>query len=209
MQRVTFRRAPRLAGVRTDDSVATHPVEPAERHAPTELPTQAPDRQGAKMSAWQFRLAVLQHHRAVYALARALLRGDREAEDVTQEAFMRYWQSHDSITRPREWLLKVARNGCLDVLRKRGRLVTGEDGRPEAPDERDPAWHFQQRELAARLNRLVDALPEPQRSLIVLFDMQGLDGASCARVLDLSINQVKVYLHRARRRLRRDLEQSP
>jgi RNA polymerase sigma-70 factor (ECF subfamily) len=161
------------------------------------------------MSAWQFRLVVLQHHRAVYGLARALLRGDREAEDVTQEAFMRYWQSHDSIARPREWLLKVARNTCLDALRKQRRLVAEEDaGRPEAPDERDPAWHYQRRELADRLRRLVDGLPEPQRSLVVLFDLQGLDGASCARILDLNVNQVKVYLHRARRRLRRELEQS-
>ena len=161
------------------------------------------------MPAWQFRLVVLQHHRAVYGLARALLRGDGEAEDVTQEAFMRYWQSHDSIARPREWLLKVARNACLDVLRKRGRLVSEEDaGRPEAPDDRDPAWHYQRREVADRLRTLVDALPEPQRSLIVLFDLQGMDGASCARVLGLNVNQVKVYVHRARRRLRRELEQS-
>ncbi|HLF12245.1 MAG TPA: sigma-70 region 4 domain-containing protein [Gammaproteobacteria bacterium] len=59
------------------------------------------------------------------------------------------------------------------------------------------------------MHGLVDMLPEPQRSLIVLFDLQGVDGATCARILDLSVNQVKVYLHRARRRLRIKLEQSP
>ncbi|HLF12244.1 MAG TPA: sigma factor [Gammaproteobacteria bacterium] len=70
------------------------------------------------MTGWKFRLAVLKHHRAVYRLARALLRGDREAEDVTQETFMRYWQQTNEIERPREWLLKVARNNCLGLLRK-------------------------------------------------------------------------------------------
>ena len=50
------------------------------------------------------------------------------------------------------------------------------------------------------------ALPEPQRSLLVMFDVQGHDGATCARVLGLNVNQVKVYLHRARRRLREQME---
>jgi RNA polymerase sigma-70 factor (ECF subfamily) len=54
---------------------------------------------------------------------------------------------------------------------------------------------------------LVNELPEPQRSLILLFDVQGMTGAECAEVLDLNVNQVKVYLHRARRRLRQALEE--
>ena len=57
------------------------------------------------------------------------------------------------------------------------------------------------------LFRSVDTLPESHRSLIVLFDVQGVDGATCARILGLNVNQVKVYLHRARRRLREQLEQ--
>jgi RNA polymerase sigma-70 factor (ECF subfamily) len=154
---------------------------------------------------------VLQHHRAVYRLARALLRDDREAEDVTQESFMRYWEHPNDIAHPRAWLLKVARHRCLDLLRSSGRLVATTDALDaavEPSDDRDPAWHYQQHELAGRLRDLVDALPEPQRSLIVLFDLHGEDGATCARILDLNITQVKVYLHRARRRLRLALEAS-
>jgi RNA polymerase sigma-70 factor (ECF subfamily) len=56
------------------------------------------------------------------------------------------------------------------------------------------------------LRASIAALPEPQRSLVVLFDVHGLDGAACARILGINTNQVKVYLHRARRRLRRELE---
>jgi DNA-directed RNA polymerase specialized sigma24 family protein len=41
-----------------------------------------------------------------------------------------------------------------------------------------------------------------------MFDVQGYDGATCARVLGLNVNQVKVYLHRARRRLREQLERA-
>jgi len=165
--------------------------------------------EGGVISAWRFRLAVLQHDKAVHRLAAALLRDAREAEDVTQETFLSYWHNGANVERPREWLLRVARNACLDRLRKTGRLVSHEEAEiPEASHDRDPAWHLEQRELAAELRECLDTLPEPQRSLVVMFDMQGCDGATCARVLGLNVNQVKVYLHRARRRLRLQLERS-
>ena len=164
-------------------------------------------RQGGVLSALRFRLAVLLHDRTVYRVAAALLRDAREAEDVTQEVFLSYWQHGAAVERPREWLLRVARNAALGRLRKSGRFVSYEQQElPEPGDRHDPAWHYEQNELAGELRKLVDTLPEPQRSLLVMFDVQGHDGETCARVLGLNINQVKVYLHRARRRLREQLE---
>jgi RNA polymerase sigma-70 factor (ECF subfamily) len=161
------------------------------------------------MPAWRFRLDVLRHHGIVYRVALALLRNPHDAEDVAQETFMRYWQHGVRVERAREWLLQVARNGCLDRLRRAGRSIEDADGgETELPDEHDPEWHYERREIAGRLERLIAALPEPQRSLVVLFDVQGLKGDACARILGLSTNQVKVYLHRARRRLRIELERS-
>jgi len=161
------------------------------------------------MSGLRFRLLVLRHRGSVYSLARYLLRDDHEAEDATQEAFERLWQHRGDIERPKEWLLKVARNACMDRLRRAGRTVSDADvAVPEQRDERDPAWHFDQGELARKLAQAIDSLSEPQRSLVVLFDVQGLSGVECARVLELSSEQVKVYLHRARRRLRTKLEHS-
>jgi RNA polymerase sigma-70 factor (ECF subfamily) len=161
------------------------------------------------LPTWQYKLAVVQHHRSVYRVARGLLRDGAEAEDVTQETFIRYWQQGGAVRQPREWLIKVARNACLDRLRKSGRLVSSDDGdAPERSDDRDPAWHYRKDELAAQLQVALDGLPEPQRSLIVLFDVQGLSGEECARIVGINVNQVKVYLHRARRRMRLRLEQS-
>jgi RNA polymerase sigma-70 factor, ECF subfamily len=165
---------------------------------------------GAVMPAWRFRLAVLRHDRAVYRAARALLRDEREAEDVVQDVFLRFWEQGAEVREPRHWLLRVARNACFDRLRRSGRLVSHEDADlPEPGDDRDPAWHYQQDELGERLRSLVATLPEPQRSLVKLFDGEGFSGADCAAMLGLSPTQVKVYLHRARRKLRAQLERSP
>lgn len=157
---------------------------------------------------WRYSLVVANHHRRVYRFACALLKDEMEAEDMTQEAFLRYWQQGRDVRQPKVWLLRVVRNACLDRLRKLGRFV---DLDPETLgdrlDERDPAWHYGHKELADELSRLIGTLPEPQRSLVVLFDMHGLNGDECARVLGINRNQVKVYLHRARRRLRNQLEQ--
>ena len=173
-------------------------------------PLAEPDAEsGTGLSAMQFRLAVLRHHRIVYRVACSLLADKHEAEDVTQEAFMRLWQRGSVIRARREWLLTVARNVCLDRLRKmRGTLVTETAGLEQPSEHPGPARQAEQQELAQRLHALIGALPEPQRSLLVLFDMHGLDGATCARILGLNVNQVKVYVHRARQRLRRELEKS-
>ncbi len=140
-------------------------------------------------------------------MAYALLADRHEAEDVTQEAFLQLWQRGGAVHSKREWLLTVARNGCLSRLRKSRKTSVGEPDAFEQPsDEPGPVSLLQQHELAEQLRTLIGMLPEPQRSLVVLFDMHGLDGASCARILGINVNQVKVYLHRARQRLRSELE---
>jgi RNA polymerase sigma-70 factor, ECF subfamily len=172
-----------------------------------DIGSDTPPPKGQSQSAWRFRLAMLQHHRTVYQVCYGLLRDAAEAEDVTQEAFLRYWQLSSEVRGAKAWLITVARNKCLDRLRSSKRLVNVE---PEVferqPDEHDPEWHARRDETSAHLKQLIDELPEPQKSLIVLFDIQGMTGAECAQILDLNINQVKVYLHRARRRLRLALE---
>jgi RNA polymerase sigma-70 factor (ECF subfamily) len=165
-----------------------------------------PDRRdGGDLPGWRFKLAVVKYGRIVYRVAHLMLGDRHEAEDVSQEAFLRYWQNGDGVERPKEWLLAVTRNACLDRLR-RTRPLLDLDERPEPSEDHDPLWHLQQAELGDRLRSHIARLPEPQRSLVILFDVQGIDGAACGRILGLNTNQVKVYLHRARRRLRRDLE---
>lgn len=156
----------------------------------------------------EFKQAVDSHYRLVYQISAGLLGDAAEAEDVTQETFSQYWQHGAEAEHTKAWLIRVARNRCLDRLRRRNRLEFREpEALPELADHRDALAVAEFDELTEQLRCAVDSLPEPQRSIVLLFSLKGMSGKDCAEALGISVNQVKVYLHRARARLRDQIEQ--
>ena len=146
-----------------------------------------------------------EHQDQAWSLACYLLRDHAEAEDVVQEAFIRLWEHRQSMSaaRVKPWLLRVTRNLCLDRLRRR---------RPEDPVEEShlagddcPAEGLQRDQTLVRLQGAVQALDEPFRSLVLLRDVQQHSYEEVAAMTELSMPQVKTYLHRARQKLRDQL----
>jgi RNA polymerase sigma-70 factor (ECF subfamily) len=106
------------------------------------------------------------------------------------------------------WLLKVTRNACFDALRSRrsrGRLF--QDGLDEEaaaaperdgrPDEALAAW-----DVRRHLRRALGALDDPYRAIAILREVEGRSYQEIAEAMDMPLNTVKTYLHRARRKLR-------
>jgi RNA polymerase sigma-70 factor (ECF subfamily) len=156
------------------------------------------------MSA-DFERWVTEYQDQAWSLARYLLKDGGEAEDATQEAFIKLWQHRADIDpeRARPWLMKVLRNGCLDRLRRR-KPVTELTG-TEAPEEHGPMAGAEQGELGRWLKGAIAGLREPYRSLVVLRDIHQHSYDEVAHAMELSLTQVKVYLHRARKQLREQL----
>ena len=154
----------------------------------------------------RFRQWVSAYQDEAWTLARYLLRDPEEAEDVCQEAFIKLWDRRDSIDpdKIRPWLMKVTRNGCLYRLRRRRATEEIDELHPDRPGA-EPRNDAQQAELGNVLRKAIDGLTEPYRSLVVLRDVQQHSYEEVADALELSLAQVKVYLHRARKRLREDL----
>ena len=153
----------------------------------------------------EFRKWVDEYQDQAWTLARYILKDASEAQDATQEAFVKLWNNRNAIDRGRvkPWLMRVTRNHCLDRLRRR---------RPEqefveyqAADNNGPARGAEQSELGMILSRAIGALKEPYRSLVVLRDIEQHSYEEVAGVTELSLSQVKVYLHRARKQLREQL----
>jgi len=158
----------------------------------------------------QFAKFVTTHQRRLVGAATRLLRNQAEAEEVVQEAFIGLWRHYQQLpaTARLPWILRVTRNACLDLLRHR-KLQT-RYAVVNAPAHHlsplpEPDHQAQCDALGGFLQRAVEALPEPQRSLIILREMEGYAYADLAAALDLSPEQVKVYLYRGRRKLRIEL----
>ncbi|MDX1625080.1 MAG: sigma-70 family RNA polymerase sigma factor [Wenzhouxiangellaceae bacterium] len=164
----------------------------------------------------RFERLVDDHGPRLLQLATGLLGRADEAEDVVQDVFIRAWDRLDELEAGREiaWLVTCTRNASLDLLRGRTRqgalLRSVHDARPGGSDRTDavqPDDRLQAEERARTLRGRIRSMPEPGRSLLILRDLQDLDVATVARALDLSPNQVKVYTHRARRALRKELRE--
>lgn len=148
----------------------------------------------------------------MYSYVLHMLRDPAVSADVTQDVFIRLWEHRASMDEDRvlSWLLRVARNACIDQVRKRKvrqRVENDEiSGVDVLHDEGPTPERSAQTSLfRERLQDALDRLGEPHRSIVVLREIQGYKYDEIAETLKLPLNTVKVYLHRARKALREDL----
>lgn len=145
------------------------------------------------------------HGPPLMRLAYRMLDDAAEAEDVTQEAFVRLWDraagwvSHGGGVAG--WLRRTATNACIDRMRRRSRLADAPD--VDRPDESPGAERMID---AARLGTLVQralaTLPERQRAAVVLTYYEEITNAAAAEILDMHLKAFESLLFRARARLR-------
>ncbi len=152
---------------------------------------------------------------AVYNLCLRMLGSAPAAEDVAQETFISAYRSLGRFRDGafRSWLFRIAANACYDELRRRRSrpAVSLERGARGEDDERPvdmaspapgPAEQLETAELGRVLQAAISSLPSDQRLAVVLRDVQGLEYAEIAAVMDVSLGTVKSRLNRARLRLR-------
>ncbi len=154
----------------------------------------------------QYRQAIDTHRQRIFSFAHYSLRTREDAEDVTQEVFIKLWQHWQKFDHGKlgGWLMRVAHNAVIDHVRKHKNAsqiddyaeVDAQGQEHDVARERD-SQAFQQGLLSA-----IKSLDDPFRAIIILRDIQGASYAEIRETLDMSESQVKVYLHRGRRKLR-------
>lgn len=150
------------------------------------------------------------HERDVRRLCRRLLGDDAAAADALGETFLRAQAggaSYDPERPVRSWLLGIAANHCVDVLRRRStekRLFDDAGSDPEdlADGGPSPLQRMVQAEQRAALLAAIDGLPPKYRLPLVLRHFADLDYDAIGALLEVSRNQVGTLLFRAKRRLR-------
>lgn len=168
-----------------------------------------------------FNCLVERHERVIYAVCLRLLRDQQLAEDASQDTFLRAYRSLErfdgSAFRP--WLLRIATNRCYDLLRYRRRRPA------ESLDaqlvEEEPAWVSSEaraddpermalnQDLRLQLERALAALPDDQRLVVILHDIEGYRYDEIAAIVGATLGTVKSRLSRARSRLRDLLRADP
>ena len=146
----------------------------------------------------------------IYRYILGMVQSPAEAEDLTQDTFLRAYCSRDSLRDPnaaRGWLYRIATHVCLDRLRQRVPQVSldGEDGarcRDSVASESPSALEIAERaETSACVQRCLDFLSDRYRAVLLLHEAHRLTAEEIATLLGESPGAIKIRLHRARRKL--------
>jgi RNA polymerase sigma-70 factor (ECF subfamily) len=171
-----------------------------------------------------FERLVSKYERRVYTLARRILRRPEDAEDVVQETFlsaMSHLAGFRGESSFRTWLLRIATNHALKIIRKRrglpvvpleeSRRQDGEDAGPIprpvyiARWKEDAEREADRPEIRRLLDQALDELDPKHRMVFLLRDVEGLSTEDTAKALGISVSNAKVRLLRARLKLRERL----
>jgi RNA polymerase sigma-70 factor, ECF subfamily len=154
-----------------------------------------------------FRVLVDRHQQSIFRIASGLIGNREEAQDVTQEAFLAAFANLSGYDSSRAafstWLFTIARNRCLNLLKRRRPIALNELDSIGDVASADP---IVSQELSQQLDRALASLPVEQRSAFVLAEIEELTYAEIARIERTSIGTVKSRIHRAKQRLQSLLE---
>lgn len=149
--------------------------------------------------------ALVERHREVVLRVAARIAGAEQAEDVSQDAFLRAFHRLPKFRGEapfRAWLLQITHHAAVDqITRRRPEPVDAEatGDRPSADARRQPAERLETTERIARLEVKLRALSAESRAVLVLRDIEGLAYDEIAELTSAPLGTVKARLHRARR----------
>jgi RNA polymerase sigma factor (sigma-70 family) len=153
---------------------------------------------------YEYNIVVEKHSGKLYAFACKFLRNDNDAQDIVQDVFEKLWINRKKveIDKAKSWMFTCAYNAMLNLIQKKQRVqLCGQQYFPD-PVKMEKSF-FESKEL---VDRAVSILPPTQKSIILLRDLEGYSYDEIGDILQLSSSQVKVYLFRARNKIKKQLK---
>ena len=162
------------------------------------------------MNLESFQKGVIPVKNKLFRFAFRILGNEEEAKDVVQEVFIRVWNGREKMNEVENWeawCMRITKNMSLDRIRISNRrnthpIAEGFDIRQEGLT---PHEKTELRESMESVSLLIASLPEKQRQVIHLRDVEGYSYNEICEILELDMNQVKVNLFRARNAVREKL----
>lgn len=186
--------------------------------------TELQETQTSGLTPDEFKRKVPEWYPKIYRTIATLTYGTNlDPEDLTQETFMKAYNRLDSYrsdSAPYTWLYQIAKNTCMDAMRKvkvRRKVKSwfsafssadeSEENSYEPPSKELPDEAMDRQESIQLLRKAVAQLPEEQRSLIVFKDFEGLSYEKIAEIYELPEGTIKSRLFKARKQLKQKLEE--
>lgn len=161
-----------------------------------------------------FRLLVEAHQRFIYAVAVRVLNNTHDAEDATQETFIRLWKNlprYKAEVKLSTWLYRIVTNICLDLLKsahyKRNRMTLDITKQTDKIHARNADGEMQLHDLTKAVEEAAAQLPHVQKIIFVLRDLQGLTPEEVSSILETSEERIKSNLYHARAAIGQYLKQ--
>lgn len=157
------------------------------------------------MTKNEYNIAVKEHANALYGFGLKFLRDSENAHDIVQDVFEKLWINRSSVEfeKAKSWMFTTAYRAILNFIKRRKRMDYDSDRLPEKGERDD--LKFVSNEV---VERAISILPPLQKSIILLRDLEGYAYKEIGDILEISESQVKVYLFRARKKIKKQLKDS-
>lgn len=159
-----------------------------------------------QMVARDFKTRVLPVSKKLLRFATHFLKDEDEARDVVQDVFLKLWQKRDTldeIENVEAFAMRMTRNRCLDVIRaNRVVPIDAETDRKLKEETVDVHRQVELSESATLIQNLINTLPDLQRTVMQLRDIEQMSYEEIADATELKINAIRVNLSRARKKVR-------
>ena len=163
----------------------------------------------------EFKKFLDEYKNSVYNYTYYILKNREDAEDVTQDVFIRLWHNRGKVNRRkrRAWIMKVTYNRCMDLIRQKKASISYD--RIAVPLNIDllnhddpsvnPEFQFFQQESRSHISSAINQLPVKMKSIMILHYFQGFKYKEISNILDISESSIKISMHRGRKVLKQIL----
>jgi len=159
------------------------------------------------MTVEEFKIKVIPVNSKLYQFARRLLNNKEEAEDVVQEIFLKLWKIRDhleNLNNIEAYAMRMTRNFCIDKLKKTKTvsLETNDFKKEIGNLETAPDSQLEIKETVEKVKRIINELPEQQKTIIELRDRDGYSLKEIGEIMKMNAVNVRVSLSRARKKVK-------